>query len=115
MVFIRDNPPHPRYPRSIDTTFAANIEGHSLAPLLRNPMAKWDHPAFTVTRYQEKLGKSVRTERWHYVEWDDGKAGAMLFDHSRDPLELKNLAGDPAFARRVEEMKRLLKQLPFLI
>jgi hypothetical protein len=36
----------------------------------------------------------------------------MLFDHSRDPLELKNLAGDPAFARRVGEMKRLLKQLP---
>src|SRR5262245_53240965 len=88
------------------------IEGHSLAPLLRDPQAKWGHPAFTVTRYQEKLGKSVRTERWHYVEWDDGNAGAMLFDHSRDPLELKNLAGDPAFARQVEEMKRLLKQLP---
>jgi arylsulfatase A-like enzyme len=89
------------------------IEGHSLAPLLRDPQAKWSHPAFTVTRYQEKLGKSVRAERWHYVEWDDGRAGAMLFDHSRDPLELKNLAGDPAFARQVEEMKRLLKQLPF--
>jgi arylsulfatase A-like enzyme len=87
-------------------------EGHSLAPLLRNPMAKWNHPAFTVTRYQEKLGKSVRTERWHYVEWDDGKAGAMLFDHSRDPFELKNLADEPAFARQAREMKRLLKQLP---
>ena len=35
------------------------IEGHSLAPLLRNPRAKWNHPAFTVTRYQEKLGKSA--------------------------------------------------------
>ena len=88
------------------------VEGHSLAPLLSDPQAKWSHPAFTVTRYREKLGKSVRAERWHYVEWDDGKAGAMLFDHSRDPLELKNLAGDPAFARQVEEMKRLLKQLP---
>jgi iduronate 2-sulfatase len=88
------------------------IEGHSLAPLLRNPRAKWDHPAFTVTRYQDKIGKSVRTERWHYVEWDDGKAGAMLFDHSRDALELKNLAGDPSFARQVLKMKRLLKQLP---
>jgi arylsulfatase A-like enzyme len=88
------------------------IEGHSLAPLLRNPKAKWNHPAFTVTRYQDKIGKSVRTERWHYVEWDDGEAGAMLFDHSRDPLELKNLAGDPAFARQAREMKLLLKQLP---
>jgi arylsulfatase A-like enzyme len=88
------------------------IEGHSLTPLLRNPQAKWSHPAFTVTRYQNKIGKSVRTERWHYVEWDDGKAGAMLFDHSRDPLELKNLAGDPAFARQAREMRRLLRQLP---
>src|SRR5215510_6331590 len=66
----------------------------------------------TGTRYQDKIGKSVRTERWHYVEWDDGKSGAMLFDHSSDPFELKNLAGDPAFARQVGEMKRLLKQLP---
>ncbi len=88
------------------------IEGHSLAPLLRDPQAKWSHPAFTVTRYQDKIGKSVRAERWHYVEWDGGKAGAMLFDHSRDPFELKNLAGDPAFARQVREMKRLLKRLP---
>ena len=88
------------------------IEGHSLTPLLRNPRAKWSHPAFTVTRFQDKIGKSVRTERWHYVEWDDGKAGAMLFDHSRDPFELKNLADDPAFARQAREMKLLLKRLP---
>jgi uncharacterized sulfatase len=81
-------------------------------PLLRNPRANWSHPAFTVTRYQDKIGKSVRTERWHYVEWDGGKSGAMLFDHSRDPFELKNLADDPAFARQVREMKRLLERLP---
>ncbi len=90
----------------------SGLEGHSLVPLLRNPRAKWNHPAFTVTRFQNKLGKSVRTERWHYVEWDGGQAGAMLFDHSRDPQELKNLAGDPAFAKNLLEMKRLLKQFP---
>jgi uncharacterized sulfatase len=88
------------------------VEGHSLSPLLRNPKAKWTHPAFTVTRYQDKIGKSVRTERWHYVEWDDGEAGAMLFDHLRDPLELKNLAGDQVFARQAREMKLLLRRLP---
>jgi iduronate 2-sulfatase len=88
------------------------IEGHSLVPLLRNPKRKWNYPAFTVTVYQGTLGKSVRTERWRYAEWDDGRAGAMLFDHSKDPRELKNLANDPAFAKTVQEMKRLLGQLP---
>lgn len=88
------------------------LEGHSLVPLLRNPRAKWNHPAFSVTLFQGKLGKSVRTERWHYVEWDEGRAGAMLFDHTRDPLELKNLADDANFALTVRELKRLLKQLP---
>jgi iduronate 2-sulfatase len=88
------------------------LEGHSLTPLLRNPAARWDHPAFTVVLYQGKLGKSVRTERWHYVEWDDGKLGQMLLDHENDPLELKNLAVDPAFAGTVRQMKELLQRLP---
>ena len=87
-------------------------EGHSLVSLLSNPQAKWQHPAFGVTLYQGKLGKSVRTDRWHYVEWDDGKAGAMLFDHSNDPLELKNLAADPFYRKTVQDMKKLLHQLP---
>jgi len=88
----------------------AGLQGHSLAPLLKNPNAKWNHPAFTVTRFQDKLGKAVRTERWRYAEWDEGKAGAMLFDHTKDPHEMKNLADDPAHAKIVAEMKKLLKQ-----
>ncbi len=86
------------------------LAGHSLAPLLANPNAKWDHPAYTVTRFQNTLGKAVRTERWRYAEWEDGSA--MLFDRAKDPQELKNLAGDPAYAKTVEEMKKLLKRLP---
>jgi iduronate 2-sulfatase len=86
------------------------LSGRSLTPLLANPNARWDHPAYTVTRFQNKLGRAVRTERWRYAEWEDG--GAMLFDHAKDPRELKNLAGDPAFAKTVEEMKELLKRLP---
>lgn len=88
------------------------LEGHSLVPLLRDPKAKWNHPAFTVTFFQNKLGRSVRTERWRYAEWDEGRAGAMLFDHSKDPHEMKNLAQDPAYAKTVAEMKKLLEQLP---
>jgi arylsulfatase A-like enzyme len=91
----------------------AGVRGRSLAPLLRNPRARWDNDAaYTVTVFQNKLGRAVRTARWRYAEWDEGRAGAMLFDETRDPHELRNLAEDPAHAKTVQEMKRLLKQMP---
>ncbi len=90
----------------------ANIEGHSLKPLLQTPETKWNYPAYSVTAVQNKIGKSVRTKRWHYVEWEEGKAGAMLFEHPNDPHELKNLASEPKYSKTVEEMKTLLKQMP---
>jgi uncharacterized sulfatase len=90
----------------------SRLEGHSLLSLLRNPRARWYYPALTVVRYQGKLGKSVRTDRWHYVLWDDGNAGEMLLDHANDPNELKNLAADPAYARTISEMRKLLTQIP---
>jgi arylsulfatase A-like enzyme len=88
------------------------LEGHSLAPLLRDPAADWDHPAYGMTVYQGRLGRSVRTERWHYAEWDGGEAGAMLFDEAADPHEMRNLAADPAHAATVRRMKALLARLP---
>jgi arylsulfatase A-like enzyme len=86
------------------------IAGESLKPLLNNPTAKWNQPAYTVTKFNQNLGKAVRTERWRYVEYDDG--GAMLFDRQKDPHELKNLASDPAHAKVVAEMKALLAKMP---
>jgi arylsulfatase A-like enzyme len=86
------------------------LAGQSLKPLLDNPQAKWDQPAYTVTKFGANIGKAVRTERWRYAEYDDG--GAMLFDRRTDPHELKNLANDPAYAKTVAEMKKLLSQMP---
>jgi arylsulfatase A-like enzyme len=90
----------------------SRLEGHSLVSLLRTPLARWNLPALTLVRHQGKLGKSVRTERWHYVSWDDGKAGEMLLDHSNDPHEVKNLAADPSHAKTVQEMRSLLRLIP---
>jgi arylsulfatase A-like enzyme len=91
---------------------ADGVRGRSLTPLIKSPRAGWKRPAYSVTLFQGKLGRAVRTDRWRYAEWDEGRAGAMLFDHTRDPHELKNLASDPAHAKTVAEMKRLLKQIP---
>src|SRR5207253_9331548 len=55
-------------------------------------------------------GYSVRTERWRYTEWDDGKQGAQLYDHDVDPHEWTNLVHDPKQASVVAEMKALVKK-----
>lgn len=88
------------------------VSGNSLAPLVKNPKAKWDFPAYSVTQYRQSFGKSVRTSRWHYVEWDEGKSGAMLYEHPKDALELKNLANVPKYAPIIAEMQQLLAKMP---
>ncbi|MEL1249294.1 hypothetical protein [Aurantiacibacter gilvus] len=50
----------------------------------------------------------MRTARWHYAEFEAGRAGRQLFDHSVDPHETRNLADDPAFSDVVAELGALL-------
>ncbi|MBO9640983.1 MAG: DUF4976 domain-containing protein, partial [Siphonobacter aquaeclarae] len=72
--------------------------------------AAWDKPAYTQVRRNQLFGRSVRTERWRYTEWDGGKAGAELYDHEKDPEEFTNLAAAPEQANRVKELAALLKK-----
>lgn len=90
----------------------AGLEGHSLTSLLRDPGTAWSHPAFTVYRLPAGVARAVRTERWRYAEYPGDPGGSMLFDHTNDPHEMKNLAADPAQAAVVTEMKALLRTLP---
>ncbi len=55
------------------------------------------------------MGRSVRSERWRYTEWDGGAAGVELYDQMADPKELKNLARDPAQAQTLADLKALLQ------
>ena len=54
------------------------------------------------------MGRSIRAERWRYTEWDEGRQGIELYDHDKDPGEHRNLANDSAYAKTIEELKRLL-------
>ena len=87
-----------------------NLEGASLKPLLEDPTAKWDRPAYTQVQRNGFPGYSVRTERYRYTEWDDGKKGSQLYDHDADPHEFVNLVDDPKQTKIVEEMKVLVKK-----
>jgi len=88
------------------------LSGKSLVPLLNNPKAEWGRPAFTFVQRGKVLGVSVRTERWRYTEWDEGRLGVELYDHENDPNEWRNLANDPKFSDVIREMKRLLERVP---
>jgi arylsulfatase A-like enzyme len=89
------------------------LEGRSLVPLLNNPKAEWNHPAYTVWSEDGKTfhGIAVRNERWRYAEFGDGgRNGAMLFDENSDPYDMKNLAEDPKFAAVKAELSALVKK-----
>lgn len=87
-----------------------NLAGASLRPLLDDPAASWNRPAFTQVQRGAFPGYSVRTERWRYIEWDDAKQGAQLYDENADPHELHNLVDDPKHAATLAELKALVRK-----
>jgi arylsulfatase A-like enzyme len=90
----------------------AGLQGHSLAPLLADPQAPWNHPAFTVIGNQNKLaGVAVRNEKFRYAEYGaDGSGGAMLFDEVADPHEMQNLVRDPKLAKEQKSLAALVQE-----
>jgi iduronate 2-sulfatase len=87
-----------------------NLAGTSLRPLLEHPQQAWDRPAFTQVQRGKFPGRSVRTQRWRYTEWDHGHKGVELYDHDNDPREFENLAADPKFAPVVAELRGLIRK-----
>ena len=54
------------------------------------------------------FGYSLRTPRWRYTEWDEGKQGTELYDHDNDAKELTNLVQDAAHKSTLAELKEQL-------
>jgi uncharacterized sulfatase len=96
------------------------VEGRSLVALLNRADAAWDKPAVTEQTRRPAgggppiLGRTVRTERWRYTEWDEGRLGTELYDHDNDPHEYRNLASSALHADTVRLLKDLLGRVPAL-
>jgi iduronate 2-sulfatase len=105
-----------------------NLEGTSMVPLLEQPDMQWKTAAFSQyllgrfgpaqTRKHERMGYTIRTDQFRYVEWyswekGNKEPGALLdrelFDHSVDPMENRNVAGEVRYKKTVEKLSEQLK------
>ncbi|MGB1889583.1 MAG: sulfatase-like hydrolase/transferase, partial [Akkermansiaceae bacterium] len=86
----------------------ANLQGQSLLPLLKNPTTKeWSKDlAFSISR---SGGESIRTSKWRFTHWGFGAKGEELYDLKNDPNEFTNLARDPNYSGRLNQLKARLK------
>ena len=69
-------------------------------PLLKHRKTEWDYPALT---YRKEGGKSIQYRDYRYIEYGDGSI--ELYDHKEDPNEWTNQAGNPEFAKVIEQMQ----------
>ncbi|MBL9117546.1 MAG: sulfatase [Verrucomicrobiaceae bacterium] len=81
-----------------------HVKGASLVPLLRDPDTKWDGVAICT---HGKGNHGVRDAQWRYIRYADGSE--ELYDHSKDPYEWTNLAGEVGMS---EIKSRLAAVLP---
>jgi arylsulfatase A-like enzyme len=83
-----------------------DLDGESLYEIIQGDQSHIsDYLMLAYKDYQ----RSVRDSRWKLIRFPKIDK-SMLFDLVNDPYETKNLAYDPAYADKVEEMMELLKQ-----
>lgn len=81
------------------------VEGSSFAVLLDDPDRPLQRSAYIVkSRDGRIVGRSIRNERYAYIEYGDG--GTLLYDLDRDPDQIHNLAGG-----QLSEVETAMKQL----
>lgn len=86
------------------------LEGRSFSAVLKNPSLSFRTSVSAVVRRGEMLGRTVKTDKWRYTEWDNGEKGMELYDQVNDPVEYNNLATNQSYATVIAEMKKLLYQ-----
>ena len=99
-------------------TVPANMQGHSLVPLLKGTRSPWRN-SFLIEYYSDKVFprvrqmgyKAVRNGRWKYIHYLELPGMDELYDLKTDPYELKNVVAEPGSAKALTEMKREMQRL----
>ena len=99
-----------------------HLEGESLVPILKDPAAVVNQMAISqyprgkqlgYDRKHELMGYSMRYGDFRFTRWqkyeNQNEVVAMeLYDHSKGPLAVENLANNPAYEHQVDELNELL-------
>jgi arylsulfatase A-like enzyme len=102
----------------------AQMEGRSLRPLVEGKVSAWRDELFLESLFtlrDNPFQEGLRTARWKYIRFYDGKVGfkeadvdftdrapefEMLFDLQIDPAERQNLATDPQHTALLAELRQ---------
>lgn len=82
-----------------------DLDGNSFKNLLSNPKGKWKYAALTT---KGQGNHTLRSEDYRYIVYSDGVE--ELYDHRVDPMEWKNIAGDKANKKIIENFRKELKE-----
>ena len=77
------------------------LHGRGAAALVSKPDSTWGQPALMTFGFKNH---AVRSRRWRYIRYADGTE--ELYDHSRDPNEWTNLAGDRQYAAVIKNHRK---------
>lgn len=95
----------------------ADMQGESLMPLLTGEYEKWDRDAVYYHYYEYpavhmvKRHYAIVTREYKLIHYYFDVDEWELFDRINDPMEMKNVYNDPAYADVVIEFKTKLKEL----
>ena len=94
----------------------ANVQGRSMLPLLGTRQPRW-RESFLIEYFEEKnflrtpSWQGVRTPAWKYVRYAGLEGMDELYHLESDPLEMRNLIGEPGAKATLEKLKKELARL----
>jgi arylsulfatase A-like enzyme len=95
-----------------------HVQGRSLVPLIKGTAKKW-RESFLVEYFNESAWpwivgmsyKAVRTDNAKLIHWLHKDGADELYDLERDPYEITNVIGDPAYAGTRKKLHKELRKL----